>query len=123
MLDGTKKILIVEDDEKTLQLYKDLFAFKKETKMANFLYARNVKECLELLEKEKPTLMLLDLGLEDKVPPPGFKILQDYKNKLKIIVISGYHENKQQSLDDGAVAFLGKPVQIKDLVRLMIEYA
>lgn len=123
MLDGTKKILIAEDDEKTLELYKDFFAFKKETKMANFLYARNVKECLELLENEKPTLMLLDLGLEDKDPPPGFKILHDYKDKLKIIVISGYLEHKQRSLDDGAAAFLGKPAQIKDLVRLIIEYA
>ncbi len=118
-----KKILIAEDDMNLVEIYKDFFGYKKELQGIVFVYAKNVKECEEMIEKESPGLMFLDLGLEDIEPPPGLDILKAYKDKMKIVVISGYHEYEKECLANGALAFLGKPVDYKQMVRLMQENA
>src|SRR5208282_2976151 len=108
--------------EEMLESYKNYFSFKKETKNAQMLYAKNVPECLAILNKDNPSLMFLDLCIEPVSPPPGFKILEDYKDKLKIIVISGYHEHKEKCMADGAIDFLGKPTDAREMIKLMIQH-
>jgi len=120
MLDG-KKIVIAEDDLRMVEIYKDYFAFKKDASKGKFYYATNVKECVDLLETEKPHILLLDLALEDKMPPPGLEILKNYKNKVKIIVISGYHEHEDECLSGGALKFLKKPMDLKDILQVIVN--
>jgi len=123
MLDG-KKILVAEDDETSLEAYKAYFGIKKETKLAKMFYAKNTRECLDILDNEKPDWLLLNLGLEDTNPLSGLKILHNYKDRVKIIVITGYDEFKQQCLEDGAVNFLRKPiVDPKQLIAFMLVHS
>jgi len=115
-----KYVLIVEDDKTLVELYK---VFLRLMGIENILYAENVKECIEILENKKPVLTFLDLGLEDLDPPPGFNILKDYKDKTKIIILSGYHKHEQRCIAEGAVAFLGKPVGTEKILELIKEYS
>ena len=122
MLTG-KKIVFAEDDEATLESYKTYFDFNKDTKVATIFYVKNVQECRDTLDKELPDWLILDLGLGDINPPPGLKILHDYKGKVKTIVVSGYHEYKGQCMEDGAVEFISKPVEHpKQLIEIMLTH-
>jgi len=49
--------LIVED-EFIVTEYAKVFSGTRRTKDAEIFFANNVEQCIELLEKEKPTLMI-----------------------------------------------------------------
>ena len=94
----TKKILIIEDENLTTQMYRE--AFKKRD---YYLYdARNKKEALKVLEKENPALVILDLlvpeeknsfELTDLREPVGLSILKEIKKQpawagTKVVVLT-----------------------------------
>ena len=75
------------------------------------------------MAKDEFDIVLLDLGLEDYIPPPGLAILKEFANKIraKIVVISAYGEFKDESLAFGAVQFLPKPVEISRIVDAFVK--
>jgi len=52
-----KKIMVVDDEEHMIELVKAIL----ETEDFNVVTANSGKECLELLKKEKPDLIILDM--------------------------------------------------------------
>jgi DNA-binding NtrC family response regulator len=119
---GGKKILFVEDEVIINEMLNRYFSLREELKGAKIFFAKNVQQCLELLENEKPTLMFLDLDLDDSSPPSGFKILKDYKDKLKIVIVTGYGECKEQCLNSGAFMFLTKPIKREDYIKIIPDH-
>jgi DNA-binding response OmpR family regulator len=104
-----KKILIVEDDPVTRQIFHTLLKSTYQTfisgdAMAAFTEAR----------KQQPDLVILDLGLP---AGGGFTVLQRLKSipalaLIPVLVVSGLDRaaNEQRALEAGAVGYMQKPV-------------
>jgi len=68
------KILIVDDDQNILRLYKE----ELEEEGYNIVIASNGQEAIELFEKENPDIVTLDIQLPDI---DGIKLLRQMKEK------------------------------------------
>jgi CheY-like chemotaxis protein len=107
-----KVILIVEDDK---SLAKALLELSK-AKGFKCIAAEDGFSGLRLIKKYMPSAVLLDLGLPDI---SGLKMLDLLKHDsetrhIPVHIITG-REERQASLEKGAVGFLSKPVSIEDL--------
>ena len=111
---GKKKILVVEDDEKFLNLLvKALKIFKN----LELLTATGGFQAGQMVEGSRPDLVILDIMLPDI---NGFKVCELIKARNKntrVIAITGYDSEdiKKKILAAGADAYLIKPFQFKTL--------
>ena len=103
-----KKLLLVEDDPFLSSLLKARLA--KEGFVVS--YAADGEEALELLRKEKPDLVLLDLILPKK---SGFEVLEIMRDdprliKLPVMIVSnlGQESDIARGKELGAVAYFIK---------------
>jgi DNA-binding response OmpR family regulator len=111
-----RKILIVEDDADVRRgLSIRLRANDYET-----VYAGDGIQAVSTAKKEKPDVILLDLGLPGG---DGFVVMDRLRNlhqmeDIPIIVISGRDPavNRDRALQAGAQAFFQKPVDNDDLL-------
>src|ERR1700722_8279647 len=120
-----KKLLVVDYNEvivKTISVKLKSAGFQVFT-------ALDGAEAVSLVRKEKPDLILLDLGFPPDiggVPWDGFRIMEwlrrvDESKKIPIIVITGGagDKDKERALASGAVAFLYKPLDHDELLKLV----
>ena len=120
-----KKLLVVDDNEVIVK------TISVKLKSAGFqvFAALDGAEAVALVRKEKPDLILLDLGFPPDiggVPWDGFRIMEwlrrvDESKKIPIIVITGGagDQDKERALAGGAVAFLYKPLDYDELLKLV----
>lgn len=102
------KILIAEDEEDCRQPFVDILRKRGHT----VLESDKGKETIELIEKERPDLVYLDISLADAVT--GMDVLKQCKPKfpeVEIVMMSAYEtEYKAESLRLGAHCFCRKPI-------------
>jgi CheY-like chemotaxis protein len=120
--DKDLQVLIVEDE----QLLNEAYARVLEAAKISLLRAYNGKEALELLKKEKPDIILLDLRMPVM---DGIEFLKELKPKencpdTKIIVFSNYDD--QHEIDEafslGAMHYMLKAWATPDeLIKLIRE--
>jgi len=109
-----KKTVLIVDDDKLLreELAKDL-----KRSFFNVLEASDGMTALELINEEKVDIMLLDVKLPDM---DGLELLKRVKRQrpdCEVIVITGFgsEDIAIQSLREGAIDYLEKPIKIDDL--------
>ncbi len=119
-----KKLLVVDDNEvivKTITLKLQRAGFQ-------VLTALDGTEAVSLARKEKPDLIVLDISFPPDlggVPWDGFKIMgwlnRVDDKKIPIIVITGGtgDKDKEKAIAAGAVAFLQKPLNHDELIKLV----
>jgi DNA-binding response OmpR family regulator len=113
------KILIVDDDpELRMALKLRLRANHYETVSAGDGYS-----AIALAQKERPNLIILDLGLP---VGNGFNVLKrlqenDALSHIPVIVLTARdpQSNELRSLDSGATAFLQKPADNNELLQVI----
>ena len=117
-----KKILLVEDDPFLI----DIYTTKLREENFKVVVADNGDRALELIEKEKPDLVLLDIVLPNK---DGWEILKEIKaknNKIKVIILSnlGQKEEVEKGLNLGAEKYLIKsnftPSEVVEEIKKLI---
>ena len=117
-----KRILVVDDDPRIVELYVDLLARdgRFEVKTAATGYEAGL-----LTEAFRPSLILLDYMLPDINGTVVCKRLRDNENlaDIKVLCVSGVvnPQEIQELLDAGANGFLKKPFNINDLISRMTE--
>lgn len=103
-----KKVIIIEDDAFLVKVYHPKFV------SAGFelLTATNGVDGLELIKKESPDLILLDLIMPEK---SGFEVLQELKadpvlSAIPVIVLSnlGQEADMKKALEIGAKDYIVK---------------
>ena len=110
-----EKVLIVDDEPNIVMALE--YALKK--KKFTVFIARDGDEAIEIVAKENPTMVLLDIMMP-KVD--GYEALQAIKKQnaaTKVIFISAKNkpEDVQKGLDMGADAYFTKPFSIKKLLQ------
>jgi DNA-binding response OmpR family regulator len=116
---GNKKILIVDDDPDVLQgMHVRLKANHYDT-----FFACDAVGSITEARKHEPDLIILDLGLP---AGDGFVVMERLKDNpylavIPVIVVSARDvlANKERALKAGAKAFLQKPVDNAELLRVI----
>lgn len=112
-----KKILVVDDDPYILMSLE--FLMKKSG--YDVMIARNGKEALELIEKQMPALLLLDIMMPDV---DGYEICRQVKSseklkEIKVVFLSAKTKETdiQKGYDLGAALYVKKPFSTRELVK------
>jgi len=118
----TKRKILVVDDEPAVTY--TLSAFLNRLGQGfEMVRAFNVKKALEIIESQQPEVVLLDIDLGGI--DSGLTVLnainKQYKDKIKVIVITGRAKARRQEIEKmGCFAFIEKPVilnQLRDKVK------
>lgn len=119
------KILLVEDDPMIINLYKIKFSLSG----MNVLTANDGLAALELVKKELPDVLLLDVLIPGK---SGLEIMKELKSdpvfsKIKIVALTNLDDEntKKQVADLGVEKYIVKanftPQQVVDTVKDLIK--
>jgi len=116
-----KTILVIDDSTTNVVLLEAIL----NDKGYRINTALNVKEAFQLMSKQLPDLILLDL-LMPKIN--GYEFLKDIKSRddmkeIPVIVISAVTdaENIKKTMNLGAIDFIKKPVDIQNLITRVSE--
>ncbi len=114
------KVLIVDDDPSILSQLN--LALSKDFEVRT---ATDSRTAWEIVEREHPDLMTLDLALEDENPESGFSLLErcvGFDPFIKVVLITGNDNeaNALRAVERGAADFFGKPVDI-DVLKVLLR--
>lgn len=115
----THDLLIVEDEENTLQYLHDLC--RRELPDVGVMATRSGEQALKIVETMKPSVVLLDIQLPDI---DGFEVCQRLKADPKtaashVLMMSGVHvetEDRIRGIKTGADGYLIKPFEPLELI-------
>ena len=118
-MEGSRTILVVDDDKSILRTFTRILK-KQDYKVDT---AETGKEAIEKAENKHYDLALVDIRLPDT---DGTELLARLKRQLQNtikIMITGFPsiESGVKALDEGADAYLVKPVKPEDLLMLIKE--
>jgi DNA-binding response OmpR family regulator len=114
-----KKILLIDDDESiltTLQSYLSKIGYATDT-------AKNGSEAVEKAAKEYFNLAIIDLILPDMLGTQLIVKMSGNSPRMRKIILTGHAtlDNAIEALNLGADAYLMKPVNPKDLLKVIEE--
>ena len=117
-LTHAKNMIVDDDPELRMALKLRLRANHYETVSACDGYS-----AIALAQKEKPNLIILDLGLP---AGNGYSVLKrlresDSLSSIPVVVLTARdpHGNEERSLDAGAIAFFQKPADNQELLEVI----
>ncbi len=113
----TINVMLVDDHKMLREGIKQLLEFDPEIKVVSS--AQTGKECLSLLEEEKPDIVLLDINLPDTT---GIKLIKDIKKRsktIKVMMLTVHNEVEYlvDSLDGGADGYILKDSGADELIK------
>lgn len=118
-----EKILFVDDDYTALECNKSLI--NKFYKQALVYTASNQEQCVNILKKEIPNVIVLDLSLNsNEGVESGFNLLDEIikiNSSVRVIVLTGHSSSEYgvRAIMNGAASFLSKPVDHQHLIALI----
>lgn len=114
-----KKVLIIDKNENNIKLITKLL----EKHHLDIESTNNIKECIELINKNKYDLILLDDNIDNY---ESFDILNKIKEMTNTKIIALSKKTKLQYKDEyinkGFVDYLEKPVSKKDIKEILDKY-
>jgi len=119
---GTKKILVVEDNEDTREIL--LYRLKS---MGDYeiQIATNGKEALEIATKSKPDLVIMDLKMPVMDGWETTRALRqtNWAKDLPIIALTAQamENDEEKALDAGCNDYIAKPIMDYTILRRKIE--
>ncbi|MBF0386808.1 MAG: response regulator [Candidatus Omnitrophica bacterium] len=114
------KILIVDDETDISELY---VRYLKRSGFTDTMVAHNSQTAIELIEKDRPNLVVLDISLGADSKGTGMDVLARVSKtapECKICMMSAYREEYEKiCLDLGAYVFISKPFQPDVLLEII----
>lgn len=117
-----RTVVYLEDDAGNIGLIGGILVHRPGVRL---MTAPDAATGLEIVRTELPDLVLLDLGLPDR---NGAGVLKELKAdattaQIPVVVISGSSDSREQVLEDGAEAFLSKPLEIVEFLEIVDRFA
>lgn len=111
------KILICDDEVFARDAMKTIVGRKG----FDVFVAATGEECIDIVKKEKPEVVFLDVMLPDLDGDHLFKYLKDIKEDIDIyfITASGTVFTEENAKELGAKGYLSKPVDMKELFDIL----
>ena len=112
------KILAVDDDPSILDLMTDILVGEG----YDVLPAQNGAEALRVLDKDRPCVVLLDMRMPT-LDGWGFaSAMRDRGLRYPVVVVTAAENARAWAQEIGADAYLAKPFQLKDLLRVVERF-
>jgi two-component system response regulator VicR len=112
-------ILVVDDNEDNAHIIRDYL----EARGYPIFVAYNGDEAMELFEKEKPSLVLLDVMMPGR---DGWQVCREMKESetgrgVRIIMVTALQDwtDKRQAIETGADDFVEKPFELARLAMVV----
>lgn len=112
------KLLIV-DDEIDIREFAKRFFTKRNIEVAT---ASGGREALEIISREKPDLVLLDVRMEEINGIDVLKELRGKQDNTKVIMVSGIEDEKviAEASQYGVRDFIHKPLVLEELEKVVL---
>ena len=106
-----KKLLVVEDQGETCLILGLILSDRK----FELDYVNNLLDADEYLQKNKPSVIILDNQLPDGFGVDFISYVKKKYPRIKIIMISGFSTARDVALENGADVFLEKPFSMDNV--------
>lgn len=106
------RVIIVDDSRLARLELKEQLAQLPEAELVG--EAENIAEALDVIAKQQPDVLLLDINLPDG---DGFDLLEQLEVVPQVIFVTAFDEYAIRSFDYNALDYLLKPVRIERLER------
>ncbi|MFH0732322.1 MAG: response regulator [Candidatus Omnitrophota bacterium] len=109
------RILIVDDEQDVLDLFKDLFTKQR----YHVECASSGQSALEMIKKQRPDVVLLDIKMPQMY---GLQALQEIKKidpTIHVIMLTAYgYDDKliNESIEKGASGYISKNLPLKQII-------
>ena len=112
--------LLVVDDE---QRFAEMLARRLNLRGCNCEVCYNGREALDILKRKKFHLILLDLHLPDIYGTEVLARIRKNDERTPVIIVTGHgtEKDRQECMQQGAYAFMHKPVGIDELMTILAE--
>jgi len=112
------KLLIVDDETDVCDFAKHFFA-KRNIEVS---VASGGREALNIIETQKPDLVLLDIRMEEMTGMEVLRQLRAQNNNVKVIMVTGVEDEgtlkESQSL--GVKGYIHKPLVLEELEKIVM---
>jgi len=107
------KLLIVDDEVDIREFAKSFF----EKRNINVITASGGQQALQLIEQDKPDLVLLDVHMEEMTGVEVLKKLRENKNDIKVIMVTGVEDEDvvNEANSWGIIGYVHKPLVLDEL--------
>lgn len=106
-----KKLLVVEDQGETCLVLGLIFSDRN----FELNYVNNLLDADEYLQKNKPSVIILDNKLPDGFGVDFITYVKKKYPAIKIIMISGFSTARDIAIENGADVFLEKPFSMQNV--------
>ena len=112
--------LLIVDDE---QRFADMLARRLKLRGCNCEVCYSGRDALDILELKNFHLILLDLHLPDIYGTEVLTRVRNRDEKTPVIVVTGHgtEKDRRECMQQGAYAFMHKPVGIDELMTILAE--
>ncbi|ACT56949.1 response regulator [Candidatus Liberibacter asiaticus] len=117
-----KKVMIVEDNELNMKLFRDLI----ETSGYIALQTRNGMEALELARQHKPDVIIMDIQLQEI---SGLEITKQIKEdselqEIPVIAVTAFamKGDEERIRKGGCEAYISKPISLSIFMETIKKY-
>ncbi len=115
------KLLIVDDETDVREFAANFFRKRK----INVITANNGEEALDLVDKESPDLVLLDIKMPGIDGIETLKRLKEKKQEIKVMMVTGRKPEDNEAFDRcrqlGAMDYIHKPLELDELERVVLK--
>jgi DNA-binding response OmpR family regulator len=114
--------LLIVDDEKR---FADMLAKRLTLRGCNCEVCYSGKEALDLIEGKNFTLVLLDLHLPDLYGTEVLTRIKNFDASTPVIILTGHgtEKDRRECMQQGAYAFMHKPLGIDELMAILATIA
>ena len=112
--------LLIVDDE---QRFADMLARRLNLRGCNCEVCYSGRAALTILKEKKIDLILLDLHLPDIYGTEVLTQIRKHDERTPVIIVTGHgtEKDRRECIQQGAYAFMHKPVGINELMTILAE--
>ena len=112
------KLLIVDDEDDIREFAKSFFR-KRDIDVAT---ASGGQEALDIVDKEQPDLILLDITMEDMTGIEVLRKLRENGNDVKVIMVTGIEDTEvvNEANSWGIKGYVHKPLVLQELEQIVL---
>ncbi len=115
------KLLIVDDEVDVREFAANFFRKRK----VEAITASSGEEALDLIEKQKPDLVLLDIKMSGMDGIETLGRIKEKDKKVRVIMVSGKKPEEEGAFDKcrqlGALDYIHKPLELDELERIVLK--
>jgi two-component system response regulator (stage 0 sporulation protein F) len=113
------KILVVDDEQEVLDVTRGFLRKKNYCTLG----ATTAKEAIEIVKKESPQVVLLDVRLGNDCGLDTLQQIKDIDRSIKVIVVSALNDEPSiwQAKTLGADDYIAKPFTSTDLENILLK--